>query len=207
MLKQILTWPLYLKYHKPPPPKVDVKETSTTYQVDGELNDKVSLWQGDITKLDVDAIVNAANSSLLGGGGVDGSIHRAAGKKLKELCSKLGGCATGEAKITPGFELTAKNVIHTVGPMDKSRSALENCYINCYKLMIENKLRTIAFPCISTGVYGYPNEDAAHVALSKTREFLTEHKDKVDRIIFCTFLDVDTKIYGSLMQHYFPVAS
>ncbi|XP_066993157.2 macro domain-containing protein PG1779 isoform X2 [Anabrus simplex] len=170
-----------------------------------DLNAKVSLWKGDITKLQIDAIVNAANSSLMGGGGVDGAIHRAAGPKLVEECATLGGCPTGMAKITGGYSLPAKHVIHTVGPRGQKPDLLESCYKTCLQLMLENKLRSVAFPCISTGIYGYPQEPAAHVALSTVRKFLEKNPNMVDRVIFCLFLAEDVKIYQNLMQVYFPV--
>lgn len=132
------------------------------------LNEKVSLYQGDLTKLAVDVIVNAANSKLAGGGGVDGAIHKAAGKELLVECASLNGCKTGCAKITKGYKLPAKYVIHTVGPKGEIPEELQSAYQNSLDLAVEKKLRTIAFPCISTGVYGYPQEEASIVALKAT---------------------------------------
>lgn len=173
---------------------------------------KISLFSGDITKLEIDAIVNAANKTLLGGGGVDGAIHRGAGPLLKKECATLGGCETGEAKITGAYGLPAKYVIHTVGPIvftgvsDKERNALRDCYRNSLKTAVENQLRTVAFPCISTGVYGYPPEDAVKVALATVKEYLDEHHEQLDRVIFCVFLKTDKDLYECNLPLYFPQA-
>ena len=158
--------------------------------------------QGDITALKVDAIVNAANSTLLGGGGVDGAIHRAAGPELKEYCAKLGGCPTGEAKITPGFKLPAKYVIHTVGPVwhggkSNESTLLANCYRNSLELALKNGVKTIAFPSISTGAYGYPKEEAAKVAVVVMREY----EKKFDEIIACCFSEIDKRLYEKTLTN------
>lgn len=155
---------------------------------------KLEIVKGDITKLKVDAIVNAANSSLLGGGGVDGAIHRAAGPKLLEECRKLNGCKTGEAKITNGYNLPAKFVIHTVGPVRNGGeynedNLLESCYKNSLKLAVENKIKTIAFPAISTGIYGFPLERATQIAIKIVKEFIST-KPGITKVIFICF---DTK--------------
>jgi O-acetyl-ADP-ribose deacetylase (regulator of RNase III) len=160
----------------------------------------IRVVQGDITQLKVDAIVNAANSTLLGGGGVDGAIHRAAGQQLKEYCATLGGCPTGEAKITPGFRLAAKHVIHTVGPVYHSGKSdestlLANCYRNSLELAIKNAVRTIAFPSISTGAYGYPKDEAARIAVSVMKQY----EDKFDEIIACCFSAGDKALYEKLL--------
>ncbi|XP_066243212.1 ADP-ribose glycohydrolase MACROD2 isoform X1 [Saccopteryx leptura] len=189
----------------------DEENTQETSQVKKNLSEKVSLYRGDITLLEVDAIVNAANASLLGGGGVDGCIHRAAGPCLLAECRNLNGCDTGHAKITCGYDLPAKYVIHTVGPIARGhingshKEDLANCYKSSLKLVKENNLRSVAFPCISTGIYGFPNEPAAVIALSTIKEWLAKNHPEVDRIIFCVFLEVDFKIYKKKMSEFFPV--
>uniref|UniRef100_A0A667GS83 Mono-ADP ribosylhydrolase 1 n=1 Tax=Lynx canadensis TaxID=61383 RepID=A0A667GS83_LYNCA len=276
-LKKIPTWKETAK-------GVTAKVEEPKYKKDKQLNEKISLFRGDITKLEVDAIVNAANSSLLGGGGVDGCIHRAAGPLLTDECRTLQNCETGKAKITGGYRLPAKYVIHTVGPIahgepSASQAAeLRSCYLSSLDLLLEHRLRSAAFPCISTGVFGewsatgggggggawsrrgrsgtwkwvgpdarrglggrerggaepgrwswagpgawrgraraqthsrpagspgYPSEAAAEVVLAALREWLEQHKDKVDRLIICVFLEKDESIYMQRLPHYFPVA-
>ncbi len=148
----------------------------------------IDIVRGDITRLDVDAIVNAANTTLLGGGGVDGAIHRAAGPDLLAECRKLGGCEPGEAKLTPGYRLPARFVIHTVGPIWRGgkcseAQTLANCYRNSLQLAVENEMETIAFPAISCGAYGYPINRAAQIALKTTGEFRATN-DTIEKVIF-----------------------
>jgi len=155
------------------------------------MRNRIEILQADITTLEVDAIVNAANSSLLGGGGVDGAIHDAAGPRLLEECRKLGGCPTGEARITRGYDLPAKFVIHTVGPVwsggkHQEDELLASCYRNSLKLAIENKIASIAFPAISTGVYRFPLERATQIAISQTINFL-EASEQIEKVIFACF--------------------
>ncbi|MCR5789455.1 MAG: O-acetyl-ADP-ribose deacetylase [Lachnospiraceae bacterium] len=163
----------------------------------------IEVKQGDITKLDVDAIVNAANRSLLGGGGVDGAIHRAAGPALLEECRMLHGCETGEAKITKGYKLPARHVIHTVGPVysgkSKDSELLRNCYYNSMELAKENDLHSIAFPAISTGVYGYPKRDAAEIAVKTLQDWITENQGYEIRIILIGFDEGTCAIYRDLL--------
>lgn len=172
-----------------------------------QLANKILLSCQDITKIKVDAIVNAANSSLLGGGGVDGAIHRAAGSELLKECRTLNGCPEGDAKITKGYNLPAKYVIHTVGPQSEKPDVLANCYKNSLTVLQKNGLRSIAFPCIATGVYGYDNEKAANVALKTVLHELEGSDDKIDQIVFVLFTEKDKKIYKELVLKYFPGAS
>ncbi len=161
--------------------------------------------QTDITRLRVDAIVNAANCSLLGGGGVDGAIHRAAGPQLLQACRALNGCRTGEAKITPGFNLPAQFVIHTPGPVwhggkSQEPQLLASCYTRALELALNYQAKTVAFPCISTGVYGFPHELAAQTALSAVRQFLALHPNAFEKIYFVCFLETDLAIYQKLLE-------
>ncbi len=166
-------------------------------------NKRIKIIQGDITKLKTEAIVNAANRTLLGGGGVDGAIHRAAGPELLDYCRNLNGCATGEAKITPGFKLPAKFVIHAVGPVWRGgnyneENLLANCYKNSLKLAVENELKTIAFPAISTGVYGYPLKEAAKVAVNIVKVFFTSD-NLIEKVIFVCFDDRTYEAYENIL--------
>jgi O-acetyl-ADP-ribose deacetylase (regulator of RNase III) len=181
------------------------------------LNDTVAIIRNDITKLKVDCIVNAANESLLGGGGVDGAIHRAAGPDLVFECNRLNGCKTGNAKITSAYRLPCQKVIHTVGPIYRIEKAkgggqqeilLRSCYRRSLQLAVDNGLKTIAFPAISTGVYGYPSNEAARVAIVEVRNFLEEsnNRGKLERVIFCNFERKDEEAYRQLIPDYFPPA-
>jgi O-acetyl-ADP-ribose deacetylase len=166
-----------------------------------EMSNKIDIIQGDITTLAVDAIVNAAKTSLLGGGGVDGAIHRAAGRELLEECRALGGCKTGQAKMTKGYKLPAKFVIHTVGPiwrggMNGEAELLASCYASSLQLAIENEVKTIAFPAISCGVYGYPVEEAARVAIASVLEFLKQH-DPLEKVLLVCF---ENRVYQDYLK-------
>ncbi|MBR5958758.1 MAG: O-acetyl-ADP-ribose deacetylase [Salinivirgaceae bacterium] len=169
------------------------------------VKERIELIEGDITKLDVDAIVNAANSSLLGGGGVDGAIHYAAGPQLVEECAKLGGCPTGEARLTKGYRLPARHVIHTVGPIWRGGSngepeKLANCYRNSMQIAADNGFATIAFPAISTGVYGYPLQEAAQIAINQVIECLNE-MPSIKKVIFVLFGRKNFDIYTDILSN------
>lgn len=161
----------------------------------------LSVIQSDITKINADAIINPANETLLGGGGCDGAIHNAAGPDLLKECQALNGCKKGEAKITKGYNLTAKYIIHTVGPIYEHENSeddkiLTNCYINCFKLAKENKIKTIAFPCIGTGCYRFPKDEAAKIAIKVARQYV----GGFEKIIFVCFSELDYKIYQKLID-------
>lgn len=182
-----------------------MEKQENSYRLAG--NNSLEILCGDITRLEVDAIVNAANNSLLGGGGVDGAIHRAAGPELLAECRTLYGCDTGEAKITKGYRLPAAHVIHTVGPVWRGGHQgepllLASCYRNSLRLAVENKLHSIAFPCISTGVYGYPKPQAAAVALDEIRAFAELHPDFGKILIVC-FSQDDYQLYLNLCTELF----
>lgn len=171
------------------------------------MREKIEIVQGDITRLSVDAIVNAANTSLLGGGGVDGAIHRAAGPQLLEECRTLGGCPTGQAKITAGYRLPASHVIHTVGPVwhgggKGEPELLRSCYRNSFRLAREHKLASIAFPAISAGVYGYPMDRACRIALEEAKAALAEYPELV-KVIFVAFSPEAREIYEQTAEEVF----
>jgi len=161
----------------------------------------IEIITGDITRLEVDAIVNAANTTLLGGGGVDGAIHEAAGPLLLQYCKTLKGCKTGEAKISPGFELPARRVIHTVGPVWQDEShyepqLLKACYQNSMEVALQNNVKSIAFPAISTGAYGYPGEAAAAIAIMA----MLSYQDRFDLIVACCFSEADAVLYRRILE-------
>ena len=169
------------------------------------VKERISIVEGDITKLNVDAIVNAANNSLLGGGGVDGAIHRAAGPKLLDECITLNGCETGDAKITGGYNLPARHVIHTVGPIWRGGNngepeKLASCYRKSMEVAVANGVQTIAFPAISTGVYGYPLEEAAQIAVSQVVECLNE-MPSIKNVTFVLFGAKNYDIYKAILSN------
>jgi len=168
------------------------------------MEEKIEIYYGDITVLDVDAIVNAANTILRKGSGVDGAIHKAAGPELQEECNGLGGCKTGEAKITKGYKLPAKFVIHTVGPVwgvggQNKDEQLAECYRNSLSLAVQHEIKSIAFPCISTGVYAFPQLKAAQIALNNVIEFLNK-ESSIEKVIFACYLEKDYEIYNALFN-------
>ena len=166
---------------------------------------KISVIQDDITSQEVDAIVNAANESLLGGGGVDGAIHRAAGPELKEECKALNGCPTGQARVTKGYRLPADFVIHTVGPVWKGggqneEQLLASCYHESLKKADELKLTSVAFPNISTGIYGFPKQKAADIALKAVKEYREQNKTHIEKLVFVCFDEENYTIYNELLK-------
>lgn len=182
--------------------------SSSTATPSHSFNDKICLVRYDITKLKVDAIVNAANNSLLGGGGVDGAIHLAAGSQLVKECRTLHGCDTGDAKITDAYRLPCLKVIHAVGPVyytekrrGKHTELLQGCYRRSLELAVENNLKSIAFSALSTGVYGYPSGEAAETAIGEVRKFLDSGEgDELEKIVFCNFMEKDEVAY----ERYLP---
>lgn len=203
-LSELPTLTLLYKLHKLSP------ASSPTSNATSKYNDKISLIRTDITKLEVDAIVNAANESLLGGGGVDGAIHNAAGPGLLEECEKLDGCDTGSAKITDAYRLPCKKVIHAVGPVYYATKRegmhtrlLQGCYTTSLDLAVANQCRSIAFSALSTGIYGYPSREAAETAIQAVKGWLEkdeERAQRLDRVVFCQFMQKDEDAY----EHYIP---
>jgi len=168
------------------------------------MRDRLEIMLGDITRLEVDAIVNAANESLLGGGGVDGAIHRAAGPELLAECKQLRGCRTGESRITAGYRLPAKFVIHTVGPVwrggsNREPELLASCYRTSLSLAVEHGIETLAYPAISCGVYGYPYEPAARIAIRETTSFL-DQQESIQKIVFACFGDELYRVYERVLR-------
>ncbi|KAJ2507039.1 O-acetyl-ADP-ribose deacetylase macrod2 [Coemansia sp. RSA 2052] len=160
----------------------------------------VSVYRGDITRLHVDAIVNAADEAVLGGGGVDGAIHRAAGPELLAECRALGGCPTGEARITRGFRLPARHVIHAVGPVGEKPRLLAGAYTASLELAKTHGLRSIAFPCISTGVFAYPPEPACRVAVGAVRDWMAQNEGALERVVFCVFNEKNAALYSAFLS-------
>ncbi|KAK5729191.1 hypothetical protein LTR15_002333 [Elasticomyces elasticus] len=198
----------------------DLQPASETYpHATSKYNSQISLIRTDITTLATDAIVNAANESLLGGGGVDGAIHRAAGPDLYRECRTLDGCDTGDAKITDAYRLPCKKIIHAVGPVYDSASArrqggheklLASCYTRSLDLAAENGCKSIAFSALSTGVYGYPSGEAAKTAIGAVKGWLEKDEEragKMERVVFCSFLEKDERAYERLIPKYFPPAT
>ena len=172
--------------------------------MENEILNRIEIMKGDITTLRVDAIVNAANTSLLGGGGVDGAIHRAAGPGLINECRKIGGCPTGEARITGAYNLPAKHVIHTVGPIyhgkDEDPKLLSSCYLNSLKLAVKHNIASIAFPAISCGIYGYPVKEACKIAIDTTCDFLKQNSS-LEKIVFILFSVDNYNVYAEYLKH------
>ena len=178
--------------------------SNSDYRISYFCMSTIQIYQGDITKLKVDAIVNAANTTLLGGGGVDGAIHRTAGSKLLEECKQLNGCKTGEAKITQGYDLPAKFVIHTPGPVwrggkNNEATLLAACYCNSLQLAKDHGIKSIAFPSISTGVYAFPLEQAAVIAVKTVKNFIADNPQALEKVIFVVFSPAALNIYKTVL--------
>lgn len=196
-----------VQYHSLRASKDAPKLEPGVFEVNPVINEKIALWRGDITALEIDGIVNAANSDLWAGGGICGAIHRAAGSRLEQACDKIGSCPTGNTVITPGFKLPSKYVLHSVGPTNKSPDALESCYRTIMECCVKHKVRSVCMCCISTGIFGFPNEPACIIALSTVRKFLEnpENQKAIDLVVFCTFMIEDVKLYDQFTPMFFPV--
>jgi len=201
--KTIKVWAEYCK--KPNLIKSGVGRDQPLYNF--EFNNKIAVWYGSLVHLNVDAVVNAANTSLAGGGGLDGAIHNVAGNKLYDECDLLGGCATGNVAITRAYNMPCKYIIHACGPVGQRPRKLSSCYSRALDVAVEHNIRTIALPCISTGVYCYPLESATNVALLTVRNWLEtgDNASKIDLIIFCCFQHKELVKYEKWMQWYFPI--
>lgn len=206
IVDDLLPWDEYILSKKHAPKKSPMPaDFSINSAKNLKLCKKISIFRGDITTLEVDAIVNAANKSLLGGGGVDGAIHSAAGTMLVAENKTHGGCAIGEVKVSGGYQLPARVVISTVGPQGERPELLRKCYKNSMDMLAKLNLKTIAFPSISTGIYGYPVKPAAHVSAQEVRKALEQYDDKIDRVVFCLFSEVDEDTYSQVLPTYFPL--
>jgi O-acetyl-ADP-ribose deacetylase (regulator of RNase III) len=201
VLDEIKPWSIYLVDEK-----LDTSDIEEKFPPNELINSKISHWKGDIVTLEIDAIVNAANRSLLGGGGVDGVIHDAAGKSLYNECDTLGGCDTGKSKITLGYNLPARFVIHTVGPIGEHPEKLTSCYNTVLDLVKENGIKSVAFCGVSTGIYGYPVDKASNIACNCVRTWLEnkENFDFIERIIFVSYNYREEDVYNLKLLQYFP---
>ncbi|GIQ87047.1 hypothetical protein KIPB_009009, partial [Kipferlia bialata] len=201
-LEDMIRWDTYRHVFNIPAVESDRQPNP---DINRKARPRVCIHQGNICALEMDAIVNAANSGLYAGGGVCGAIFSAAGRRvLQQACDKVSPCPAGEARMTPGFNLPVKHVIHAVGPMGSGDAILEGAYRSSLDLCLEHGLRSIAFPCISTGIFGFPNERAAHIASATVRDFLDTHPDSMDCVTFCIFGDRDLQIYKEVLGVYFP---
>jgi len=176
------------------------------FKLDKEMNKKIVVWNGDITALEADSIVNAANDGLWAGGGICGVIHSAAGSALEDECRQMNGCPTGQTVITNGYELYAKKVLHSVGPTDGNHDKLRSCYETCLDVAEKNGLKHVVFCCLATGIFGFPNGPAAIIALTAVRQWLEKHPNsQIERLIFCTFAREDKVLYDIVTPIVFPV--
>lgn len=185
--------------------KLKLKKVTPKYKPNTKINSKISIFQGDISTLEIDAIVNAASPGLLGGGGIDGCINSGAGRFLRKECESLGGCKPGNTKITKGYRLPAKYVLHSVGPLNKEKEVMKSCYTTCLELVESNNIKSVAFCCIGTGAYGFPLPEATQIACETIREWIEKNEDKIDRIIFCVYSNKELDEYTKTIPIYFPL--